>query len=260
MAWVDNREREVKGELQRNDIFRVPWEELVISRAMPPTMPSTGEDKDLSSKDDVLNDTSDDQCGDNTCLSQDVKLLPPPAESGGESEAESEAESEGEYVELADLPELILSPQKGSLTQTINLHRALHTRNTIHTNPTRGVTRGQQEKEEQQQQEEQASVLQMEGLSEQPVESLPVGTSTTAPVEPVEPAASPQLDKSAAPRTTAQSSQSACSSGLHDMNTAVLRSGVLCLPVCTRNNEWLNPSWSSRDVIGVLLYFTSTLR
>ncbi|XP_051563410.1 uncharacterized protein LOC127446483 [Myxocyprinus asiaticus] len=164
MDWLEsiNRERSVvkKTALEHcllsadNDIFRVPWEDIVhpefISR--PPKVTeqgvSRGVAKELGNRegrvsvidqddntDDIecriFIDTSTNQSGEMDCQSKDVKLLPAFSEinkdSSGRSSSCTAEDSEGEYVELADISLPRFSPQKGSLTQAISMnYRNLH--------------------------------------------------------------------------------------------------------------------------------------
>ncbi|KAK2913877.1 hypothetical protein Q8A67_002276 [Cirrhinus molitorella] len=164
MDWLDsiNRERSVvrKAALEHcllsadNDIFRVPWEDIVhpefISR--PPKITEQAEsrgvakevanreerDLDVDQEDKpediqcrIFIDTSTDQSGEMDCQSKGVKLLPALSEiskdSSGQSSSSTAEDSEGEYVELADISLPRFSPQKGSLTQAISMnYRNLH--------------------------------------------------------------------------------------------------------------------------------------
>uniref|UniRef100_A0A673MBI9 Uncharacterized LOC107740484 n=1 Tax=Sinocyclocheilus rhinocerous TaxID=307959 RepID=A0A673MBI9_9TELE len=164
MDWLDsiNRERSVvrKAALEHcllsadNDIFRVPWEDIVhpefISR--PPKITEEAEsrgvakevanreerDLDVDQEDNpediqcrIFIDTSTDQSGEMGCQSKGVKLLPALSEiskdSSGQSSSSTAEDSEGEYVELADISLPRFSPQKGSLTQAISMnYRNLH--------------------------------------------------------------------------------------------------------------------------------------
>uniref|UniRef100_A0A671MIL7 Rho guanine nucleotide exchange factor 40-like n=1 Tax=Sinocyclocheilus anshuiensis TaxID=1608454 RepID=A0A671MIL7_9TELE len=164
MDWLDsiNRERSVvrKAALEHcllsadNDIFRVPWEDIVhpefISR--PPKVTEEAEsrgvakevanreerDLDVDQEDNpediqcrIFIDTSTDQSGEMGCQSKGVKLLPALSEiskdSSGQSSSSTAEDSEGEYVELADISLPRFSPQKGSLTQAISMnYRNLH--------------------------------------------------------------------------------------------------------------------------------------
>uniref|UniRef100_A0A8C1XDK8 Pleckstrin homology domain containing, family G (with RhoGef domain) member 4 n=1 Tax=Cyprinus carpio TaxID=7962 RepID=A0A8C1XDK8_CYPCA len=164
MDWLDsiNRERSVvrKAALEHcllsadNDIFRVPWEDIVhpefISR--PPKVTEKAEsrgvckevanreerDSDMDQEDNpediqcrIFIDTSTDQSGEMDCQSKGVKLLPALSEIGKESSGRSSSstadDSEGEYVELADISLPRFSPQKGSLTQAISMnYRNVH--------------------------------------------------------------------------------------------------------------------------------------
>ncbi|XP_065123628.1 puratrophin-1 isoform X5 [Paramisgurnus dabryanus] len=164
MDWLDsiNRERTVvrKTALEHcllsadNDIFRVPWEDIVhpefISR--PPKVTEQGESRgvikehgdrerrnsDIDQEDNpddiecrIFIDTSTDQSGEMDCSSKNGKLLPALEEvnkdSSGRSSSCTAEDSEGEYVELADISLPRFSPQKGSLTQAISMnYRNLH--------------------------------------------------------------------------------------------------------------------------------------
>ncbi len=164
MDWLDsiNRERSVvrKAALEHcllsadNDIFRVPWEDIVhpefISR--PPKVTEEAESRgvskevanseergsDVDQEDNpediqcrIFIDTSTDQSGEMDCQSKGVKLLPALSEiskdSSGRSSSNTAEDSEGEYVELADISLPCFSPQKGSLTQAISMnYRNLH--------------------------------------------------------------------------------------------------------------------------------------
>ncbi|XP_043101128.1 uncharacterized protein plekhg4 isoform X2 [Puntigrus tetrazona] len=169
MDWLDsiNRERSVvkKAALEHcllsadNDIFRVPWEDIVhpefISR--PPKVTEEAEsrgvakevasrekrDSDVDQEDNpediqcrIFIDTSTDQSGEMGCQSKGVKLLPALSEiskdSSGRSSSSTAEDSEGEYVELADISLPRFSPQKGSLTQAISMnYRNLHKPQTV---------------------------------------------------------------------------------------------------------------------------------
>ncbi|KTF73131.1 hypothetical protein cypCar_00032367, partial [Cyprinus carpio] len=173
MDWLDsiNRERSVvrRAALEHcllsadNDIFRVPWEDIVhpefISR--PPKVTEKAEsrgvckevanreerDSDMDQEDNpediqcrIFIDTSTDQSGEMDCQSKGVKLLPALSEIGKESSGRSSSstaeDSEGEYVELADISLPRFSPQKGSLTQAISMnYRNLHKPQTAVSNP-----------------------------------------------------------------------------------------------------------------------------
>ncbi|XP_039544522.1 uncharacterized protein plekhg4 isoform X3 [Pimephales promelas] len=164
MDWLEsiNRERSVvrRAALEHcllsadNDIFRVPWEDIVHpefisrpsqvteqggSRGMAKEVPDTdGRDSDVDQKDNpediqcrIFIDTSTDQSGEMDCQSKGVKLLPALSEinkdSSGRSSSSTAEDSEGEYVELADITLPRFSPQKGSLTQAISMnYRNLH--------------------------------------------------------------------------------------------------------------------------------------
>uniref|UniRef100_A0A8C1MTQ5 Pleckstrin homology domain containing, family G (with RhoGef domain) member 4 n=1 Tax=Cyprinus carpio TaxID=7962 RepID=A0A8C1MTQ5_CYPCA len=173
MDWLDsiNRERSVvrRAALEHcllsadNDIFRVPWEDIVhpefISR--PPKVTEKAEsrgvckevanreerDSDMDQEDNpediqcrIFIDTSTDHSGEMDCQSKGVKLLPALSEIGKESSGRSSSstadDSEGEYVELADISLPRFSPQKGSLTQAISMnYRNLHKPQTAVSNP-----------------------------------------------------------------------------------------------------------------------------
>uniref|UniRef100_A0A671QKF0 Rho guanine nucleotide exchange factor 40-like n=1 Tax=Sinocyclocheilus anshuiensis TaxID=1608454 RepID=A0A671QKF0_9TELE len=164
MDWLDsiNRGRSVvrRAALEHcllsadNDIFRVPWEDIVhpefISR--PPKVTEQAEsrgvckevanreerDSDIDQEDNpediqcrIFIDTSTDQSREMDCQSKGVKLLPALSEIGkdssGRSSSSTAEDSEGEYVELADISLPRFSPQKGSLTQAISMnYRNLH--------------------------------------------------------------------------------------------------------------------------------------
>ncbi|XP_056609543.1 pleckstrin homology domain-containing family G member 4B isoform X2 [Triplophysa dalaica] len=164
MDWLDsiNRERSVvrRTALEHcllsadNDIFRVPWEDIVhpefISR--PPKVLEQGasmavvkehgdrerrnsagdqEDNPVDIECSIFIDTSTDQSGETDCQNRDVKLLPALDEmnkdNSGRSSSCTAEDSEGEYVELADISLPRFSPQKGSLTQAISMnYRNLH--------------------------------------------------------------------------------------------------------------------------------------
>lgn len=163
MDWLDsiNRDRSVvrRTALEHcllsadNDIFRVPWEDIVHPEfiSTPPKVMDQGasiavvkehgdierrnSDGDEDNPDDVecsmFIDTSTDQSGEMDCQNKDVKLLPALDEinkdSSGWSSSCTAEDSEGEYVELADISLPRFSPQKGSLTQAISMnYRNLH--------------------------------------------------------------------------------------------------------------------------------------
>uniref|UniRef100_A0A3P8YNR7 Pleckstrin homology domain containing, family G (with RhoGef domain) member 4 n=1 Tax=Esox lucius TaxID=8010 RepID=A0A3P8YNR7_ESOLU len=136
MAWLQERCRAGSGRplshcllSADNDIFRVPWEDVVhpefITRPRtkdpaPARSPAKGEgdgdrEQDVikpSDKDrDMLIDTSKAQYVDR----------------GVAKESEEDSDLEGEYVELEDILLPRFSPQKGSLTESISLnYRNLH--------------------------------------------------------------------------------------------------------------------------------------
>lgn len=150
MAWLDsiNRERSGNGRVTLehcllsadNDIFRVPWEDVVhpefISR--PPKVNQlvleNGRDEVKEGQEDhasdsghrILTGTSMVESAERRDLSTTVKLLRVlEQDSSGRSSAADD--SEGEYVELADITLPRFSPQKGSLTQAISMnYRNLH--------------------------------------------------------------------------------------------------------------------------------------
>ncbi|XP_047671524.1 uncharacterized protein plekhg4 isoform X3 [Tachysurus fulvidraco] len=153
MAWLDsiNQERNVNGRVTLehcllsadNDIFRVPWEDVVqpefISRPskMSQMVMENGrvddtevkegqEDSASESVHGILIDTSVAESAERREPCKTVKLLPAlEQDSSGRSSAADD--SEGEYVELADITLPRFSPQKGSLTQSISLnYRNLH--------------------------------------------------------------------------------------------------------------------------------------
>ncbi|XP_051756178.1 puratrophin-1 isoform X4 [Ctenopharyngodon idella] len=164
MDWLEsiNQERSVvrKAALEHcllsadNDIFRVPWEDIVHpefisrpskvkeqseSRGMAKDVADReGRDSDIDQEDNPENihcrifiDTSTDQSGEMHCQSKGVKLLPALSEinkdGSGRSSSSTAEDSEGEYVELADISLPRFSPQKGSLTQAISMnYRNLH--------------------------------------------------------------------------------------------------------------------------------------
>ncbi|XP_026793277.3 puratrophin-1 isoform X1 [Pangasianodon hypophthalmus] len=153
MAWLDsiNQERSGNGRVTLehcllsadNDIFRVPWEDVVhpefITR--PPkvsqlvlengrvedTEVNEGQEEHASeSGHGILIDTSMAESAESGDPCKTVKLLPAvEQDSSGRSSAADD--SEGEYVELADVTLPRFSPQKGSLTQSISMnYRNLH--------------------------------------------------------------------------------------------------------------------------------------
>ncbi|XP_067296498.1 rho guanine nucleotide exchange factor 40 isoform X2 [Pseudorasbora parva] len=164
MDWLEsiNRERSVvrRAALEHcllsadNDIFRVPWEDIVhpefISRPSKVTEQGgsrgmakevtdrKGRDSDVDQEDNpedlqcrIFIDTSTDQSTEMDCQSKGVKLLPALSEINRDSSEQSSCsnaeDSEGEYVELADISLPRFSPQKGSLTQAISMnYRNLH--------------------------------------------------------------------------------------------------------------------------------------
>nr|XP_009301619.1 uncharacterized protein plekhg4 isoform X1 [Danio rerio] len=164
MDWLDsiNQERSVvrRAALEHcllsadNDIFRVPWEDIVhpefISRPSKVAEQSEsrrvakevangdGRDSDVEQDNNpediqcrIFYDTSTNHSGDMDCQSKEVKLLPVLSEINkdisGRSSSSTADDSEGEYVELADISLPRFSPQKGSLTQAISMnYRNLH--------------------------------------------------------------------------------------------------------------------------------------
>ncbi|XP_036440061.1 puratrophin-1 isoform X2 [Colossoma macropomum] len=166
MAWLDsiNRERGDDGRAALehcllsadNNIFRVPWEDVVQPEfiSKPPKVTQAvlgngrlkgidgrGEDSDTEHEDSstifesghgILIDTSMGQSEDRENQSKGVKLLPALKEqsskvSSGRSSSSAADDSEGEYVELTEIELPRFSPQKGSLTQSISMnYRNLH--------------------------------------------------------------------------------------------------------------------------------------
>lgn len=153
MAWLDsiNQERSGNGRVTLehcllsadNDIFRVPWEDVVhpefISR--PPKASQlvlengmVGDTKENEMQEDrasvsdhgILIETSMAESAQRQDPCTTVKNLSVlEQDSSGRSSAADD--SEGEYVELADLTLPRFSPQKGSLTQSISMNfRNLH--------------------------------------------------------------------------------------------------------------------------------------
>lgn len=150
MAWLDSINKERKGNgrvtLERcllsadNDIFRVPWEDVVhpefISRPpkASPILLENGrvEGADLNARQEdhasesghgILIDTSVAERQD-SCTTVNVLSALEQDNTGRSSAAD---DSEGEYVELADITLPRFSPQKGSLTQSISMnYRNLH--------------------------------------------------------------------------------------------------------------------------------------
>ncbi|XP_077942208.1 puratrophin-1 isoform X2 [Gasterosteus aculeatus] len=126
MAWLDsiNKEGEQRGARRlescllsaHGDVFKVPWPDLVYPPF--PSEPSLKKENESPVKDgDMLMKTSQ-------LLVRDV--------SSSRAASEDTEDSEGEYVELMELPRF--SPQKGSLTQSINLqHRARTSTHATHT-------------------------------------------------------------------------------------------------------------------------------
>ncbi|KAK2920495.1 hypothetical protein Q8A73_002699 [Channa argus] len=89
-------------------------------------------------------------------------------------------------------------------------------------------------------------------------------TGPTKP-EPEPPAASPQLYQSAAPTVPAHLSQSSFYSVLLSSGAVCLpgtrdRSGRALLTVCTSSSIWSDPDCDSAELLGLLLYYISTLR
>lgn len=153
MAWLDsiNQERSGNGRVTLehcllsadNDIFRVPWEDVVhpefISR--PPKasqlvlengrveateVKERQEGRASESGCNILIDASMAESAERRDPCKTAKLLPAlEQDSSGRSSAADD--SEGEYVELADITLPRFSPQKGSLTQSISMnYRNLH--------------------------------------------------------------------------------------------------------------------------------------
>ncbi|KAI5626205.1 hypothetical protein C0J50_14195 [Silurus asotus] len=153
MAWLDsvNQERSGNGRATLehcllsadNDIFRVPWEDVVhpefISR--PPKasqlvlenrtvekseVKEEQEDCASESGHGVLIDTSMAETRERQDSCKVVKLLPA-LEQNSSGRSSAADDSEGEYVELADITLPRFSPQKGSLTQAISMnYKNLH--------------------------------------------------------------------------------------------------------------------------------------
>ncbi|KAM9494698.1 puratrophin-1 isoform 4-T4 [Clarias gariepinus] len=153
MAWLDsiNQERSGNGQVTlehcllsaNNDIFRVPWEDVVhpefISR--PPKasqlvlengmvedteVKEAQEDPAFECGHGILIDTSIAGSADRRDPCKTVNLLPP-LEQDSSDRSSAADDSEGEYVELADITLPRFSPQKGSLTESISINfRNLH--------------------------------------------------------------------------------------------------------------------------------------
>ncbi|KAM6980548.1 puratrophin-1 [Aplochiton taeniatus] len=183
MAWLESVNRERAGRAGAplrhcllsadNDIFRVPWEDVVHPQFMnrpkgteallTARVPTRGEGdgsleghvekgKETANKDcHLVIDTSRSQSKDKG-LCNEVKPLPTLGKAhqvdqcANESDTKSSdgSDTEGEYVELAEISLPRFYPQKGSLTQSIslnyrNLHKAqtapTHTAITPHTTP-----------------------------------------------------------------------------------------------------------------------------
>ncbi|KAM9860659.1 puratrophin-1 isoform 1-T3 [Aulostomus maculatus] len=141
MAWLDtvNGEREERGvsKLDRcllstqGDVFRVPWEDLVYPQFISRSRTALKEDMEHKStikEREMFIHTSHESCRDS-----DLKPLPPSTKSDQSAVSSEGDESEGEYVELAELPLPLFSPQRGSLTQSISLqHRHTHSASAAH--------------------------------------------------------------------------------------------------------------------------------
>ncbi|XP_046696130.1 puratrophin-1 isoform X3 [Silurus meridionalis] len=153
MAWLDsvNQERSGNGRVTLehcllsadNDIFRVPWEDVVHpefisrppkasqlvleNRTVEKTEVKEGQDDCASeSGHEVLIDTSMAESRERQDSCKVVKLLPA-LEQNSSGRSSAADDSEGEYVELADITLPRFSPQKGSLTQAISMnYRNLH--------------------------------------------------------------------------------------------------------------------------------------
>lgn len=137
MAWLDsiNREREQRGasRLERcllaaqDDVFRVPWEDLVYPQFISRPWTSLKNTREEAKGKEVSMNTPHTPCGVSDTPTENVMPLPSVTKRD-QSQASSEGEdSEGEYVELAELPLPCFSPQKGSLTQSIRVRTSTHT-------------------------------------------------------------------------------------------------------------------------------------
>uniref|UniRef100_A0A673MAH6 Pleckstrin homology domain containing, family G (with RhoGef domain) member 4 n=1 Tax=Sinocyclocheilus rhinocerous TaxID=307959 RepID=A0A673MAH6_9TELE len=299
MDWLDsiNRGRSVvrRAALEHcllsadNDIFRVPWEDIIhpefISR--PPKVTEQAEsrgvckevanreerDSDIDQEDNpediqcrIFIDTSTDQSREMDCQSKGVKLLP------------ALSEIEGEYVELADISLPRFSPQKGSLTQAISMnYRNLHKPQTAASTQPKAKPEQSLLKNGACSQSMVCAMLIEENLSDT---YQPVILTRTAPAEEVDSivshlsAKTQGEDPSAVPPLLPPISQKTqpVQREAHDINPDVLSSGVLCLPgtrdksghalvtVKTRNTIWLNPNCNSGELVRIMVYFFSTLR
>lgn len=137
MAWLDsiNREREQRGasRLERcllaaqDDVFRVPWEDLVYPQFISRPWTSLKNTRGGAKGKEVSINTPHTPCRVSDTPTENVMSLPSMTKRD-QSQASSEGEdSEGEYVELAELPLPRFSPQKGSLTQSIRVRTSTHT-------------------------------------------------------------------------------------------------------------------------------------
>lgn len=137
MAWLDsiNREREQRGasRLERclltaqDDVFRVPWEDLVYPQFISRPWTSLKNTRGGAKGKEVSINTPRTPCRVSDTPTENVMPLPSVTKRD-QSQACSEGEdSEGEYVELAELPLPRFSPQKGSLTQSIRVRTSTHT-------------------------------------------------------------------------------------------------------------------------------------
>lgn len=137
MAWLDsiNREREQRGapRLERcllaaqDDVFRVPWEDLVYPQFISRPWTSLKNTRGGAKGKEVSKNTPHTPCRVSDMPTEDVMPLPSVTKRD-QLQASSEGEdSEGEYVELAELPLPHFSPQKGSLTQSIRVRTSTHT-------------------------------------------------------------------------------------------------------------------------------------
>lgn len=137
MAWLDsiNREREQRGasRLERcllaaqDDVFRVPWEDLVYPQFISRPWTSLKNTSGGAKGKEVSINTPHTPCSVSDTPTENVMPLPSMTKRD-QSQASSEGEdSEGEYVELAELPLPRFSPQKGSLTQSIRVRTSTHT-------------------------------------------------------------------------------------------------------------------------------------
>ncbi|XP_047007681.1 puratrophin-1 isoform X2 [Ictalurus punctatus] len=261
------------------------------------------EDRAAESEHGILITTSTAESTERRDPCKTVKLLPALEHDDSSGRSSAADDSEGEYVELAEITLPRFSPQKGSLTQSISMnYRNLHKPRTTGLEQPSARASTSSVKSSRCPQSIVCTVLIEENLTEPVLHQTRAGlhgkqqeaneheaTSSKGSVCADDPSpclvsATPPLGKIHTEDSTVtpqdRSNMSPCQAvrnqplltEAHNINSDILRSGVLCLPgtrdksghalvtVTTRNTAWLNPNCNSSELVRIMVYFYTILR